>query len=160
MSVRMWRTMGAMAVVSGLVITGCGSSDGSSSTTTEGTGTTAGGAACAKDSLNLVTEGTLTIGTDTPAFPPWFVDDDPSNGKGFESAVAYAVADEMGFDAADVTWTVAPFTNVIAPGAKVRFAQPHGPSVPNVQPRGTGTSLAPAPVADLPPEALADSTPA
>ena len=118
MSVRMWRTMGAMAVVSGLVIAGCGSSDGSSSTTTEGTGTTAGGAACAKDSLNLVTDGTLTIGTDTPAFPPWFVDDDPSNGKGFESAVAYAVADEMGFDAADVTWTVAPFTNVIAPGAK------------------------------------------
>ena len=51
---------------------------------------------CTKDSLTTLTKGTLTFGTDQPAYPPWFVDDDPSNGKGFESAVAYAVAGKLG----------------------------------------------------------------
>ena len=45
----------------------------------------------------MQTPGTLTIGTDSPAFPPWFEDDDPANGRGFESAVAYAVAEQLGF---------------------------------------------------------------
>jgi polar amino acid transport system substrate-binding protein len=53
--------------------------------------------ACAKDQLALTNAGQLTVGTDKPAFPPYFVDDDPTNGKGFESAVAYAVAEELGF---------------------------------------------------------------
>ncbi len=73
---------------------------------------------CEKDQLKLVTKGTLTIGTDKPAYGPWFVDDDPSNGKGFESAVAYAVAEKLGFTKDQVTWTVVPFNNAIAPGAK------------------------------------------
>lgn len=83
-------------------------------------GTTSGNqsTSCAKDQLQLVTPGVLTIGTDDPAFPPWFEDDDPSNGKGFESAVAYAVAGELGFSPDEVTWVVVPFNNSYQPGKK------------------------------------------
>ena len=73
---------------------------------------------CSKENLPLITPGTLTIGTDTPAYPPYFADDDPSNGKGFESAVAYAVADGLGFAPQEVTWTVVPFNSSYAPGDK------------------------------------------
>ncbi|GAB2866744.1 ABC transporter substrate-binding protein [Nocardioides pacificus] len=73
---------------------------------------------CATEDLALLTPGTLTIATDTPAYEPWFVDDDPTNGKGFESAVAYAVAEQLGFAADDVTWVTVPFNNSYAPGAK------------------------------------------
>ena len=73
---------------------------------------------CAKDKLATLTAGKLTIGTDSPAYAPWFVDDTPSNGKGFESAVAYAVAEQLGFSKDEVVWTVAAFSNVIAPGNK------------------------------------------
>ena len=74
--------------------------------------------ACARDSLSLVTPGTFTVATDKPAYEPWFVDDDPSNGKGYESAVAYAVAEKLGFAADEVTWIVVPFTSAYAPGDK------------------------------------------
>lgn len=73
---------------------------------------------CAKENLTLVTPGTLTIGTDTPAYPPYFADDDPTNGQGFESAVAYAVAEGLGFSPAEVTWTTVPFNSSYAPGEK------------------------------------------
>ena len=75
-------------------------------------------ASCSKDSLATLNSGVLTIGTDKPAYEPWFNSDTPSNGKGFESAVAYAVAKQLGFAAKDVKWTVAPFSTVIAPGEK------------------------------------------
>jgi polar amino acid transport system substrate-binding protein len=65
-----------------------------------------------------VNSGQLTIGTDKPAFPPYFEDDDPTNGKGFESAVAYGVAKNLGFSKADVKWTVVPFNSSYAPGPK------------------------------------------
>jgi polar amino acid transport system substrate-binding protein len=65
-----------------------------------------------------VKSGQLTIGTDKPAFPPYFVDNDPTNGKGFESAVAYAVAQKMGFGRSQVKWTVVPFNSSYAPGPK------------------------------------------
>ena len=74
--------------------------------------------ACATDSLPVRTAGQVTIGTDSPAYEPWFVDDDPTNGKGFESAVAYAVAEELGFSEDQVTWVKVPFNNSYAPGAK------------------------------------------
>jgi polar amino acid transport system substrate-binding protein len=77
---------------------------------------TAEPANCEPDQLALKTPGTLTVGTDKPAFPPYFEDDDPSNEKGFESAVAYAVADTLGID--DVKWTVVPFNSSYAPGPK------------------------------------------
>jgi len=73
---------------------------------------------CGKDNLPVLTGGKLTVGTDKPAYPPYFVDDTPSNGEGFESAVAYAVADKLGFAKGDVTWVVVPFDKSFAPGAK------------------------------------------
>ena len=73
---------------------------------------------CSIENLTLVNPGTLTIGTDTPAYPPYFVDDDPTNGQGFESAVAYAVAETLGFSPEQVTWTVVPFNKSYAPGDK------------------------------------------
>ena len=73
---------------------------------------------CATDTLPVLTAGTLTIGTDSPAYEPWFVDNDPTNGEGYESAVAYAVAEELGFSADQVTWVTVPFNTSYAPGAK------------------------------------------
>ncbi|MFM8774924.1 MAG: ABC transporter substrate-binding protein [Actinomycetota bacterium] len=73
---------------------------------------------CAKENLPTLTPGTLTIGTDSPAYPPYFVDDDPTNGQGFESAVAYAVAEGLGFNPEEGAWTVVPFNKSYAPGNK------------------------------------------
>lgn len=73
---------------------------------------------CAPQNLTTILGGKLTIGTDTPAYPPYFVDDDPSNGEGFESAVAYAIAAGLGFEAKDVIWQKIPFNAAYAPGAK------------------------------------------
>ncbi|WP_121254167.1 ABC transporter substrate-binding protein [Nocardioides ferulae] len=74
--------------------------------------------ACEKEQLPLVNAGQLIIGTDSPAYEPWFVDNDPSNGEGFESAVAYAVAEELGFSADEVDWVKVPFNTSYKPGAK------------------------------------------
>ena len=74
--------------------------------------------ACTKDSLPTLNKGSLTFGTDQPAYPPWFIDDDPANGKGFESAVAYAVAGKLGYAKEDVKWVRVPFNAAIAPGPK------------------------------------------
>ena len=81
---------------------------------------------CATGSLNLLTSGTLTVGADNPAFPPWFGGDqkkpwkvsDPNSGKGYESAVAYAVAKQLGFAKTAVKWTYVPFSNSFRPGKK------------------------------------------
>ncbi len=73
---------------------------------------------CATDSLPLYEDGVLTVATDSPAFEPWFVNDDPTNGKGYESAVAYALATEMGFSDAEVSWVTVPFNASYQPGAK------------------------------------------
>ena len=79
---------------------------------------TAGGSSCSPSSLKTHAAGKLTVATDSPAYEPWFVDNKPSNGKGFESAVAYAVAKQLGYSATDVVWTHASFTSVIAPTPK------------------------------------------
>ncbi len=81
---------------------------------------------CAKSDLNLVTAGKLTVGTDNPAFPPWFGGtpkspwkvSDPRSGQGFESAVAYAVAKQLGFSKSEVESKHVPFSNSYAPGPK------------------------------------------
>ncbi|GAA3393948.1 ABC transporter substrate-binding protein [Streptomyces roseoviridis] len=75
-------------------------------------------ASCAPDALATKARGKLTVGTDTPAYAPWFQDDDPANGKGYESAVAYAVARELGFAKEDVVWQKVAFNNAFAPGEK------------------------------------------
>jgi polar amino acid transport system substrate-binding protein len=86
--------------------------------------------ACAKDSLAVVAPGKLTLGTDNPAYPPYFAENedgsktapwelgDPTNGKGFEAAVGYAIADQLGFGKDEVAWIVVPFANAFAPGPK------------------------------------------
>ncbi|MCX2182194.1 ABC transporter substrate-binding protein [Streptomyces sp. SKN60] len=75
-------------------------------------------ASCAPAALATKAKGKLTVGTDTPAYAPWFQDDDPANGKGYESAVAYAVAKRLGFTEKDVVWQKVAFNNAFAPGAK------------------------------------------
>jgi polar amino acid transport system substrate-binding protein len=74
--------------------------------------------ACHKDSLPTLSSGVMTFGTDQPAYQPWFINDDPSNGQGFEAAVAYAVADKLGYGKQDVRWVRVPFNAAIAPGPK------------------------------------------
>ena len=73
---------------------------------------------CARGALGTISKGNLTIGTDNPAYSPWFDSNTPSNGKGFESAVAFAVAKELGYAKAKVKWVKAPFNAVIQPGKK------------------------------------------
>lgn len=68
--------------------------------------------------LETVTAGKLTVGTGTPAYSPWVLDDKPESGKGFEAAVAYAVAKQLGFAAKDVVWVRTSFDEAIAPGPK------------------------------------------
>jgi polar amino acid transport system substrate-binding protein len=76
------------------------------------------GLQCDKASLKTKVAGKLTVGTDEPAYEPWFTDNKPENGEGFESAVAYAVADELGYAKDEVVWTRVTFNNAIAPGPK------------------------------------------
>ncbi|WP_433449516.1 ABC transporter substrate-binding protein [Streptomyces sp. CA-142005] len=73
---------------------------------------------CAKGRLATKTSGKLTIATDEPAYEPWFKDDKPANGKGFESAVAYAVARQLGYGQSAVVWQSVPFNKAFAPGEK------------------------------------------
>jgi polar amino acid transport system substrate-binding protein len=111
----------AVAVLA-LAAAGCGGSSKSSSSTE------AASASCDKDELTLVQKGQLTIGTDNPAFPPWFGGtppkgsmwkvSDPTSGQGFEGAVAYAVAKQLGFDKDAVKWVVVPFDQAFKPGSK------------------------------------------
>ena len=65
-----------------------------------------------------VTPGKITIATGEPAYYPWVIDDAPESGEGFEAAVAYAVAEQLGFDADDVVWVRTSFEEAIAPGPK------------------------------------------
>jgi polar amino acid transport system substrate-binding protein len=105
-----------------ILAAGCG---GSSNKASNAAGTTTG-TSCKKDSLNLVNAGQLTIGTDNPAYPPWFGGaekapwkvSNPYSGQGFESAVAYAVANKLGFTKPEVKWIVVPFNTSFAPGPK------------------------------------------
>jgi polar amino acid transport system substrate-binding protein len=73
---------------------------------------------CPAGALQSLTPGTLTVGTDQPVYPPWYVGDDPTNGQGFESAVAYAVADGLGYPKDKVSWARVPFNAAIQPGPK------------------------------------------
>ena len=99
------------------LVAGCGDDDDSSSEDSSSEETVSL-EDCTPDQLETLTSGTLTVATDSPAFPPYFEDDDPTNGEGFESAVAYAIADTLGFAEADVEWVVEPFNSSYAPGPK------------------------------------------
>jgi polar amino acid transport system substrate-binding protein len=111
----------AATVTATATAAGCGSTSGTT------TAKSAAGASCAKSQLTLVKSGRLTVGTDNPAYPPWYAGgtkssfwkiNDPSTGKGFESATAYAVAKQLGFSRSAVHWTYVPFNRSFAPGKK------------------------------------------
>jgi polar amino acid transport system substrate-binding protein len=106
-----------VAASAALLLAACGSSS-TDTTASASPSASETAAACSPDSLETLTPGTLTIATGEPAFPPWVEDDKPESGKGFEAAVAYAVAEQLGFDAADVTWVRTTFDGAIAPGPK------------------------------------------
>src|SRR4051794_23607469 len=111
------------AALAGLVLAACGSSDdsgSSSSSSSSGAATTQASAAnaCTKQALKTQTPGTLTVATDKPAFPPYFEDNDPKNGRGFESALAYAIAQKLGYAKSEVKWVTEPFNSSYAPGPK------------------------------------------
>jgi polar amino acid transport system substrate-binding protein len=115
----------ASLAVAGLLLSACSSSEDTAAETAatetsmeESAAESAATDECAFENLTTISPGMLTIGTDTPAYPPYFVDDDPTNGEGFESAVAYAVASQLGFAPTDVKWEVVPFNTSYAPGDK------------------------------------------
>jgi polar amino acid transport system substrate-binding protein len=101
-----------------LALAACGSSSTSSSTKAANATSTAAANTCAKASLHLHAPGVLTVATDSPAYPPYFENNKPANGKGFESAVAYAIAAKLGFSPSEVKWVVEPFDSSYAPGPK------------------------------------------
>lgn len=73
---------------------------------------------CTKDALGTLYPGILTFGADQPVYPPWYMGDDPANGEGFESALAYAVAAKLRYAREDVRWVRVPFNAALAPGPK------------------------------------------
>ncbi|GAA0704285.1 ABC transporter substrate-binding protein [Kitasatospora atroaurantiaca] len=103
----------AALLLAAAVLTACAPQD---ARTTDAAAPAADG--CAKGALGTKKAGTLTVGTDKPAYDPWFSDDKPENGKGFESAVAFAVAEKLGYPKDKVSWVVSPFNKAFAPGAK------------------------------------------
>jgi len=108
------RAVVAIAAVVVLGVGACAPEDDTSS----GPSTPSGTDACAKDKLAVKTAGTLTVGTDKPAYEPWFSDNDPNNGKGYESAVTYSVAKQLGFEQAEAKWRTVQFKTAFAPGPK------------------------------------------
>jgi polar amino acid transport system substrate-binding protein len=117
---RIMITAAAVALGTGLAACGSSSSGGGASSAGSGTGTPSAAASCTNAAIqkDLFTKGVLTVGTDKPVYPPWFENNDPANGKGYESAVAYAVASQLGFKKSEVKWAYEPFDNSYAPGPK------------------------------------------
>ncbi len=121
-------TVAAMAAIAMLAasagLAGCASSTTSSSNTATapaaGSGSSASAASCSNSAIQgqLYAKGQLTVATDKPVYPPWFINNKPTNGQGYESAVAYAVAAQLGFPKSQVTWAYEPFNSSYAPGPK------------------------------------------
>ena len=113
-------TLTALGLLLVVLAAACGSSTKKSAPATTAANN------CSPSQLNLVKSGVLTVGTDNPAYPPWFGGkpkgiwkiSDPTSGKGYESAVAYAVAKQLGFSSDKVIWQYTPFNNSFAPGKK------------------------------------------
>ena len=101
--------IGLVAVLAA-VVAGCGSTTSSSSTVAS--------TDCTPGKMPTKTAGELTVATDQPAYPPYFEDNDPTNGKGFESATAYAIADQLGYSRSQVHWVTESFNASYAPGPK------------------------------------------
>ncbi len=104
----------ATLAVAGLALAACSPA----SDTDTDTAASASATSCDKATLATRTPGKLVIATGQPAYEPWVKNDAPQSGEGFEAAVAYAAAEALGFDAADVQWTRTTFDGAIAPGPK------------------------------------------
>jgi polar amino acid transport system substrate-binding protein len=114
----MRRILATAAVAAlGAGLAACGSSSGTGASSS---GSASASSSCSNASIqgDLYQKGTLTVGTDKPVYPPWFENNNPANGKGYESAVAYAVAAQLGFKKSQVKWAYEPFNNSYAPGPK------------------------------------------
>lgn len=98
----------AGVALTALALTGCAG----------GTDAGAGGGETPAADEGYLTPGKLTIATGEIAYEPYVVDDDPASGEGFEAAIAYAIADELGFAPEDVEWVRTSFEAAIAPGPK------------------------------------------
>ena len=107
----------ALIAASALLLTACGSSSETAASAAPSTAETAA-SACGPESLQTLTSGKLAIATGEPAYFPWVIDDAPESGEGFEAAVAYAVAAQLGFAKEDVSWVRTTFDGAITPGAK------------------------------------------
>jgi polar amino acid transport system substrate-binding protein len=128
------RSLLVLAPAAALLLAACGSSSStaSSSTSSAAAPTSASASSsdtataspsvstnpCTPDQLQTLAPGKFTVATGSPAFPPWVIDDKPESGKGFESAVTYAVAKQLGYAPGDVTWIRTTFDSAIAPGPK------------------------------------------
>jgi polar amino acid transport system substrate-binding protein len=112
--------LAAAAAVTAAGLAACGSSTSGSGSSGASSPATGSAANCSNSAIqkNLYTKGQLTVATDKPVYPPWFENNNPSNGKGYESAVAYAVAKRLGFTPAQVHWAYEPFNASYAPGPK------------------------------------------
>lgn len=107
-----FRVSAVAVAVAAVALTGCSSADEPTTSASPSTSPTAAA------ELATLTPGKLTIATSEPAYSPWVLNDDPATGEGFESAVAYAVAEQLGYSKDDVVWVRAPFEASIAPGPK------------------------------------------
>jgi polar amino acid transport system substrate-binding protein len=113
--------VGLLAACSSISSSGGSASSASSGTASSASGGTASAAAsCSNAAIqpDLYAKGQLTVATDSPAYSPWFENNQPANGQGYESAVAYAIASTLGFSKAQVKWVVEPFDSSYAPGPK------------------------------------------
>jgi polar amino acid transport system substrate-binding protein len=109
----------ALVVVAvGLVLSACASENPTVNGGGSGGGVGPSSSSCSPSTLHLFAPARLTVATDSPAYNPWFRHNDPSNGEGYESAVTYAVADQLGFSNDQVHWVVQPFGKTFAPGPK------------------------------------------
>jgi polar amino acid transport system substrate-binding protein len=111
----------AATTLIGSVVAACGSTSSSSTPSGGGSSSAASSASrCTNAGIQneLYTKGVLTVATDNPVYTPWFVKNKPSNGQGYESAVAYAIAHQLGFSNSQVVWVTEPFSSSYAPGPK------------------------------------------
>jgi polar amino acid transport system substrate-binding protein len=119
--------MAVVLMAVAMFVAACGGSTASVSPSASASADTS----CAPENLALKTPGVLTLSTDNPAYSPWFqggnegaevwvgdYNNDPANGEGYEGAVAYAIAEKLGFAKEKVTWIVTAFDQSFAPGEK------------------------------------------
>jgi polar amino acid transport system substrate-binding protein len=113
-------TMRRILITAAVAALGTGLAACGSTTNGGGGGSGVSVASCSHAGIqkDLYTKGVLTVATDKPAYPPWFSGNNPASGKGYESAVAYAVAKQLGFKTSQVKWAYEPFNDAYAPGPK------------------------------------------